>query len=119
MSKKKRRTKPTRVDVSFFTDDLLDEYNKLPDNDPLKKKIDRVVSRLRENPTFGQPIAKQLIPKIYVKERTLHNLHWVELSRAKGWRLLYTLGVSKDAKTARIVEWFTRHKDYERRFGYG
>ena len=44
-----------------------------------------------------------------------------ELSKSQGWRLIYTLtpGDKEDEIIAIIVEWFTRHKDYERRFGYG
>ena len=42
----------------------------------------------------------------------------MELS--KGWRLIYSLTSENEVEiVAIILEWFVRHKDYERRFGYG
>ena len=106
-----------KVRVVFFDDRLEEEYLSLPENDKLKKRIDYVKERIKQNPTFGQPIAKKLIPKEY-KICGIGNAYWVELSKF-GWRLIYTLTSEKrDEVTAIIIEWFTRHKDYERRFKY-
>jgi len=88
-------------------------------SDFLKLKINRVIEKLKENPFFGQPIAKRLIPEEYKKEG-VSNAFWVELSKGKGWRLIYSLTSEDEIEIiAIILEWFTRHKDYDRRFGYG
>ncbi len=106
------------VRIKFLNDELEREYLELPDNDRLKKKINWVIERLKENPAFGQPISKKLIPKEY-KKQSVDNAYWVELSKGRGWRLIYTLTADDEIEIiAIILEWFTRHKDYERRFKY-
>ena len=108
--------KPVRV--KFLNDKMEREYLALDDNDYLKKRIDWVIQRLKDKPWFGQPIAKRLIPKEY-KILGIDNAFWVELSKARGWRLIYSLASENEIEIiAIIVEWFTRHKDYGRRFGY-
>lgn len=108
--------KPVRV--KFLNDKIEKEYLELSDNDPLKKRIDFVIARLKENPSFGQPIAKRLIPGEYKREGA-DNAFWVELSKRKGWRLIYSLTSENEIEIiAIILEWFTRHKDYGKRFGY-
>lgn len=107
------------VQVKFLTDRLENEYLKLAEDAPLKKKINRVIQQLKENPAFGEPIAKRLIPREYT-QYGVNNAYWVELSAGLGWRLIYTLTTESEIKiVAIILEWFTRHKDYELRFKYG
>jgi|SRR3989344_5426667 len=107
-----------RVRIKFLNDKLEREYLALAENAPLKKRIDWVIERLKQKPTFGQPIAKRLIPKEYQREG-VDNAFWVELSKGKGWRLIYSLTSEDEVEIiAIILEWFSRHKDYERRFGY-
>ena len=49
----------------------------------------------------------------------MNNAFWVELSKGKGWRLIYSLTSEDEIEIiAIILEWFIRHKDYGRRFGY-
>lgn len=106
------------VKVKFLNDKLEKDYLNLLENDQLKKRINYIISRIKEKPNFGQPIAKRLIPKEYRKQGA-NNAFWVELSKDKGWRLIYSLtSENKFEITAIILEWFTRHKNYERRFGY-
>lgn len=108
--------KPVRV--KFLNEKIEKEYLALSDDDYLKKRIDFVISRLKGNPSFGQPIAKRLIPKEYKREG-VDNAFWVELSKGKGWRLIYSLTSEDEIEIiAIILEWFIRHKDYGRRFGY-
>ena len=108
-----------KVNVKFINDKLEQDYLNLLDNDKLKKKINWIIERIKENPAFGQPIAKRLIPKEY-KKQGVDNAYWVELNKGKGWRLIYTLTAKNEIEIiAIILEWFTRHKDYVRRFGYG
>ncbi len=110
-------TKPVRV--KFLNDKLEKEYLCLSENDNLKRKIDEVINKLKERPFFGQPISKRLIPKEYKKEG-VSNAFWVELNKREGWRLIYALTSEDETEIiAIILEWFIRHKEYERRFGYG
>jgi len=105
------------VRVVFENDRIESAYLDLPEGDRLRKKIDWVIERIKERPAFGQPISKKLIPEKY-KKRGIDNAFWVELS--KEWRLIYSLKSFSEIEIVGIIlEWFTRHKDYERRFGYG
>ncbi len=106
------------VSIVFIDDKLEQEFLNLSEEDFLKKRIKYVIERIKENPSFGRPIAKRLIPKEY-RNQGVNNAFWVELSKGMGWRLIYSLTHKGEAKIiAIILEWFTRHKDYERRFGY-
>lgn len=108
-----------KVSVKFLSDELEKEYLELSESDRLKKRINQIIERIKENPIFGQPIAKRLIPKEY-KEQGVNNAYWIELSKGRGWCLIYTLTVESEVEIiAIILEWFTKHKDYDRRFGYG
>jgi len=107
-----------KVRVKFINEKLEREYLNLPEDDKLRKRIDYIISRIKEKPVFGRPIAKKLIPKEY-KKQGVDNAYWVELSKGRGWRLIYTLTSEDEIEiVAIILEWFTRHKDYEKRFGY-
>lgn len=54
-----------KVVVVFENEKLKQEYENILDNDILKKRIDYIIERIQENPSFGQPIKKELIPKEY------------------------------------------------------
>jgi len=106
------------VEIVFLGDKIEQEFLNLADDDFLKKRIKHVMERIRGNPGFGRPIAKRLIPREYLNYG-VNNAFWAELSRGRGWRLIYSLTPKgKDKIIAIILEWFTRHKDYERRFKY-
>jgi len=107
-----------KVRVIFENDKLERIYLSLPKEDRLRKRIDWVMEQIKQKPAFGQPIAKNLIPKEY-KRKGVDNAFWVELSKGRGWRLIYSLkSFSEIEIIAIILEWFTRHNDYARRFGY-
>ncbi len=74
--------------VTFVNDDIEAKYISLLKNDRVKKKIDWIIEQIKINPTFGEPIAKRLIP------------------------------LSKTEINATIIEWFTNHKSYDKGFGY-
>ena len=115
MSKEKKQK---QVRVKFDNDNLRQAYEELSETDSLKKRIDFVIERIKQDPVFGRPISKKLIPKEY-KKRGVTNAFWVELSKGKGWRLIYSLKSFEEIEiVAIILEWFIRHKDYEKRFGY-
>jgi len=107
-----------KVGVTFVSDLLEEEYLDLHEDDLLKKRINYIIERIKENPNFGRPITKKLIPKLY-KDQGITNAYWIKLSKKNAWRLIYSLkSYNNDEIVAIIVEWFVRHKDYERRFGY-
>ena len=107
-----------KVKVKFLSEKLEQEYLELSEDDKLKKRINFVIDRLKEKPHFGQPIAKRLIPKEY-KKQGVKSAYWVELSKGRGWRLIYSLTSENEIEIiAIILEWFDSHKEYERRFKY-
>ncbi len=72
---------------------------------------------IKENPHYGNPIAKKLIPKEYVKKYGTKNLFRIELPNF--WRMLYSLeeGETKIEIVAFVIEMLD-HKKYNKRFGY-
>lgn len=76
--------------------------------------IDRVISVLKENPQFGDPIKKELIPKKF-KEQGIKNLYRAELSNF--WRMLYTIEGNQIEIFLFILS-ITDHPDYNKLFGY-
>ena len=102
--------------VTFVNDKIEDRDVLLSENDRVKKKIDWIIEQIKINPTFGEPIAKRLIPKYY-KVNGISNAFWVSMSGDQ--RLIYSLTpISKTEINATIIEWFTNHKSYDKRFGY-
>ena len=78
------------------------------------KSIERIKAILKDNPQFGDPIAKRLIPKS-LRDIGIQNLYRVELSNY--WRMLYTLEGSK-VEIFLFVLNIIDHKDYNKLFGY-
>jgi len=101
--------------VLFANYELESFYLSLSENDWLKKSLNRVIQKLKENVFCGERIKKELIPKEYIKKYSINNLLWTLLPNA--WRLVYSI-IGHEYKTfALIIEYFD-HKNYERRFGY-
>ena len=99
-----------RVSVIFRTPLLQEAYKSLPDGDILKKRIDRVIEAIKQNPRVGQPISKKKIPKQYLNEG-FNNAFWVDLSR--DWRLIYSLrGLNEIEIIFIVLDWFDSHKEY-------
>ena len=78
------------------------------------KSIERVIELLKQNPQFGNPIKKSLIPEQF-RQQGIQNLYRVELS--KFWRMLYAL----EGSTVEIFVFIltiTDHKQYDKLWGY-
>lgn len=72
--------------------------------------------RLAEDPTAGDSIRKNLIPRELKRRFGVENLWRAELPGA--WRLVYTIAAKVDVRPeVRILRILT-HKEYDRLFGY-
>ena len=79
--------------------------------------INKKVELIKANHHYGDPIAKNLIPKEYKDKYGVTNLFRVELPSF--WRMLYTLtdGESKIEIIAFILD-LINHPTYDKKFGY-
>lgn len=80
----------------------------------LLRSVQRVMEILRENPQFGDPIRKELIPDNFEKAG-IQNLYRVELSNF--WRGLYTLEGNRVEIFLFILS-IVDHPTYDKMFGY-
>ena len=110
-----RPVKPADA-VIFAENETEFAFNSLSEESPLKKSIKKAISKLKENVFCGEKIKKKLIPKEYIKRYNIDNLFWYKLS--KDWRLVYSVAGNNIEVIAIIIEYFTSHKSYERRFKY-
>jgi|SRR3989344_6991074 len=76
--------------------------------------IERLKGILKDNPQFGDPIAKKLIPKSFI-DLGVQNLYRVELSNY--WRMIYTLEGNKIEIFLFVLN-IVDHKNYNKLFGY-
>lgn len=80
----------------------------------LLRSVQRIINILKDNPQFGDPIAKRLIP-IKFKHQGIQNLYRAELSNY--WRLLYTIEGDKIEIFLFVLN-IIDHKHYDKLFGY-
>lgn len=80
----------------------------------LIKSVERIILILKDNPLYGNPINKTLIPKVFQKEG-IQNLYRVELSNY--WRMIYTIEGS-NVEIFLFVLSLVDHKEYNKLFGY-
>jgi hypothetical protein len=64
----------------------------------------------------GDKIEKKKWPRIYVRKYKIYSLFRMETG--KGTRLTYTILAENKKKVVVVLEFFSSHKEYERRFGY-
>tara|TARA_Y100000310_G_scaffold322053_2_gene380586 strand:- start:1393 stop:1746 length:354 start_codon:yes stop_codon:yes gene_type:complete len=81
------------------------------------KAVQKKVDLIKQNPHFGNPVAKKLIPQEYKEKYDTTNLFRIELPNF--WRMLYTVtqGDTKIEIIAFILD-IVDHKDYDKKFGY-
>ena len=84
------------------------------ESNSLLRSIGRVVEILKENPQFGNPLAKELIPE-ELKKQGIKNLYRVELSNF--WRMLYTLEGNRIEIFCFVLN-IVDHPTYNKLFGY-
>ncbi len=76
--------------------------------------IERIKVILKDNPQYGDPIPKRLIPREFIKHG-IQNLYRVELSNY--WRMLYKIEGNK-IEIFLFVLTIVDHKEYNKLFGY-
>jgi len=80
----------------------------------LLNSIERIFNILKQNPQFGNPVKKELIPKEMIKIG-IKNLYRIELSNY--WRMLYTIEGTKIEILVFVLK-IVDHKKYNKLFGY-
>ena len=108
--------KEVRVFLKGQAKDSYLELRKRKDKESqsILNSIERIKAILKENPQFGDPIAKRLIPKSLI-DTGIQNLYRAELSNY--WRMLYTIEGSK-VEIFLFVLNIVDHKHYNKLFGY-
>ena len=81
------------------------------------KSLNKKIELIKANYHYGNPIAKNLIPKEYIQKYGIKNLFRVELPNY--WRMLYTLveGQTEIEIIAFVLD-VHDHKLYNKKFGY-
>lgn len=106
--------------VGFADDSLADAYASLKEGrfeDRLAyERLSEAFEELKKNPMTGIKIPGSLWPKIYIKKYGITNLRKYDMQN--GWRIIYTVRGNCVEVVAVILEWFSSHKEYEKRFGY-
>ncbi len=105
--------------VAFVSQKLKEQFEALKEGKFEEKElhqfIDRAIDDLKQKPSCGIKISKNIWPKDYVRKYEITNLWKYDLPNA--WRLIYTIENDGVKIVSIILEWFN-HKDYEKRFGY-
>jgi hypothetical protein len=99
----------------LFEPSLASLYRSLEDGDELKTLLDNVESILKENVYAGVRVKKKQIPKYYIIN---HGVHVIYRLRINGCRIIYTLFPEGEGTSTIVLECFTDHKSYAKRFGY-
>jgi len=92
-----------------------DFYSSLPKDSELKAIVDEALDALKENIFAGILVAKNKIPKTYVRKYGITNLYKMNLRG--NYRLTYTLIGLKEGVCPHVIEVMT-HPKYLERFGY-
>ncbi len=106
--------KPQKV---VFVDNKLEKsFNKLSENDPIKKSLKKAIKEIKTDAFCGRQVKKKLIPEKLIKKYKINNLWIYNLPSA--WRLLYSVTSSdKIELIAAVLDWMD-HKDYEKLFRF-
>lgn len=80
----------------------------------LLRSIDRIINILKQNPQYGDPIRKELIPDSF-KKIGIQNLYRAELSNF--WRMLYTIEGNKVEIFCFVLS-IMDHPTYDKLLGY-
>jgi hypothetical protein len=104
-------------DAKSAMEELSSQSEKSKKERMLLKAIVKKIEILKQNPYYGNPIRKTLIPVEYQIKYEIHNLFRLELPLF--WRMLYTL--KKHDSEIEIIAFIIDiqdHKEYSKKFGY-
>jgi hypothetical protein len=82
----------------------------------LYRRIRAALDAIKADMLVGDKVERKKFPKIYVRKYGIRNLFRMETG--KGSRLSYTILSENKKKAVVVLEFFSSHKEYERRFGY-
>ena len=113
--------KDVKIILSLEAKQVYDYLNRMA---PASKKEHMILKAVRykfelikNNFQYGDPIAKNLIPKEYKEKYRVTNLFRVELPDF--WRMIYTVHEgSSDIEIVAFVLDIMNHPDYNKKFGY-
>ena len=113
--------KQVRVVLSPEAEEAYKQLNKVAVDSKIERSIlnsiDKKKELIKANPHYGEPIAKDKIPKEYKEKYGVTNLFWVELSNF--WRMLYTLTNNEtEIEIIAFVLDIMNHNKYNKKFGY-
>jgi len=81
------------------------------------KAVNYKIDLIKQNPHYGDPIAKNLIPEEYIIKYSITNLFRVELPNF--WRMVYSLvDGGNNIEIVSFVLAIIDHPNYNKKFGY-
>jgi hypothetical protein len=113
--------KTVKVVLSPEAEEVYNYLNKEAVHSKIERGILMAVNKksqlIKENPHYGNPISKKLIPKEYKEKYGISNLFRVELPNR--WRMLYSLTDSETkVEIIAFVLDLVDHSRYDKKFGY-
>jgi hypothetical protein len=111
----------TKVILSKDAEEVYIYLNKEASKSKIERSILKAINMkkelIRANPHYGNPMARNLIPKEYVRKYGVTNLFRVELPNF--WRMLYTLtNNGSEIEIIAFVLDIVDHKTYNKKLGY-
>ena len=98
--------------VSFVDSNLEEEYNNLPENDPIKKGIKKAIEKIKEDCQAGENVKKDSsILYFYKKKFGVNNIRIYDLPLF--YRLVYSLSSNEIEIISVILDW-KDHKEYNK-----
>lgn len=91
-------------------------FSSLDKDSELQYRLKEALDAIKKDMLVGDKIERKKFPKIYVRKYGIHNLFRMETG--KGTRLSYTIVSENKMKVVVVLEFFSNHKEYEKRFGY-
>lgn len=109
-----------RVVLSPDAEEVYKKLNSEAETNKQSRMILNAINNKKElikaNIHYGNPIAKNLIPREYIDKFGVNNLFRVELPAF--WRMLYTLTNNEEIEIIAFVLDIIDHQTYDKKFGY-
>ena len=100
----------------FLAREVYDLYSCLREGDDFKRVIDKGLSVLKGDVFAGEKVRKRQIPKYYIDRYGVNNLYRLRLDKTR--RCCYSIVADEEGVKVVVLEVFSDHKSYDRRFGY-